>query len=307
MICLSKVVKSISVVDDRPPVKKTFADAVEMELPKMTVIKRRLFDYRENPYADETLTLPDKQGYLDELNRVKCEIAQAKAELRSLGRQVGEAIEEIENKAPDDTTSHHTLLAQAEAERLLAETRENIQNMMAGYEEEGRKMAEEARNKGYLEGFDTGFAQSLSEFKEQNNHKVQELENLLEQISAYHEEMVAQNEKDLMQLVITVCEKIIGHEIKNDPRAVVSMLYQTLDQNRREESIRITVSEDLMPAEAKASAEIKKIITQTAPNALIYVDEEAGDGTCVVETDKGITDLSVRTQLLNIADMLRDG
>lgn len=306
---MSKIVKSVSVVDDRPPAQKDISNAIETELKRMPVIKRQMFSYRRNPYADQTLALPDKKGYIDELNRVKVEIAQAKAELRSLGRQVDEALqqrEEREDDALEELSTRNMLVAEAEAERLIAEAKENIANMMADYEKEIRRMAEEAKNNGYLEGFDKGFAQAQDEFRKQCNPKIRQIDNLLEQISAYMEEMIAKNERDLLDLAMTVSEKIIGREIKDDPRAVVTMLYQTLDANRREENLRITLSPDLMPVEAKVSAEVRTLITQTAPNALIYVDEDVGDGHLAVETGKGITDMSVKTQLDNIAAMLRD-
>lgn len=313
MICLSnRIVKAIAVVDERPQTPKTFADLLEVELPHMPVIKRSLFSYTDNPYTDPNLVLPDKQGYIDELNRIKVEIAQAKAELRSLGRmydeddETEEAADTAEEQSDAPDASQHAMRAEAEAERMLQETRENIAKMMAAYEEEGRKMNEQAKNDGYLEGFDKGFSEAQKEFVEQNNPKVQQIDNLLEKISEYHEEMLAQNEKDLLSLVMTVAQKVIGRELQTEPRTIVNMLYKVLDENRREENVRITVSPDLMPAEAKISAEIKKLITQTAPNALIYVSEDVDEGTLAVETGGGITDLSVETQLDNIKEMLEE-
>lgn len=305
---MSKVVKAIAVVDDRPPVRKTLAGAIEAELNNIPVIKRQLFNYRENPYADPELVLPDKQGYIDELNRIKVEIAQARDELRVIRGDLdnavnGQVLEELE--ITSDDPAEIARIAQAEAERMLRETRENIQAMMAASEAEGKRLAEEAGNNGYLEGFDKGFAQAQNEFIEQNNPKTRELERLLEEVSNYSEEQVAQNEQDLLNLVMTVTQKVIGREIKDDPRAIVTMLYNVLDQNRREENIRITISPELMPVDAKASADVKKLITQIAPNAMVYVDEDMDEGTVVVETDDGITDMSVSTQLQNIKEMLQ--
>lgn len=303
---MSRIVKSIAVVDDRSNQKKTSAQTIEAGMGNKPVIKKQSFSYHENPYADQKLFIPNKQGYIDELNRVKVEIAQAKAELRSLGRQVDEAVEERDNQVPElaEDGNRGAVIAQAEAERLLRETRTNIEAMMENARAEGQKLAEEAANNGYLDGFEKGFAQATSEFKAENDPKIKQLEELLEKVSVYYEEMVAQNENELLELTMTAAKKIVGHEIKSDSRTIVTMLYQLLDQNRREESIRITVSPELMPAEAKAGAEVKKLIADIAPCAMIYVDEDAGEGTCIVETGKGITDLSVSTQISNMKDIL---
>lgn len=310
---MSKIVKSVAVVDNRPSSRKTFADQIEENLDKTPVIKREIFSYRENPYSDQTLVLPDRQGYLNELNRLKIEISQAKDELRRLGYELDEGRFEKkkETEAPaaeyrQDDFHDYAQDAQEEAQRLLMETKRNIDIMTQASAEEGRRLAEEAKNNGYLEGFDQGFSQAMDEFKSVHGPQAKELENLLEQISNFHDEQVAVNERDLTSLAITVAQKIIGQEIKADPRAVTGMLFQTLDANRREESVRITVSPDLMPVEAKVSAEVKKLISQIAPGAIIRVDEDTEPGTCVVETGKGITDLSVDTQLDNIKMMLTE-
>jgi flagellar assembly protein FliH len=302
-------VKPFAIVDDTK--RKSGLGAFEQlqaAIPQMSVIKRGLFDYRKNPYADETLAMPDKNGYLDELNRLRAEIAAAKAELRSLGR----LFEEEEALPGDDTEiadeielqERRAKFAREEAERLLAEAKAKVAEMQAYTDQECRRLMDEARSTGYLEGFDKGFAEAQAEFTSVNNPKVRELESLLENVSSYHEEMLSQNERQLVELTVTVCEKILGREIEADSRAIVTMLYKVLDENRREQNMRITVSPELMPAEAKVAADIRKLIAQTAPDALLTVDEEAPPGTLVVETSKGITDLSVDTQLNNIKDML---
>jgi len=315
MISLSRIVKSISVVDGRT---HTPVDGVLPEFDRVPVIKPGTFSYRHNPYADDTLFVPDKNGYLDELNRIRVEIAEAKTELRGLRRKTEEALIEeelekerleLERQEREEERQREIALsnipaAKEEATRILAQAQENAAVMTAQAGAEAIKMKEEAENHGYLEGFEKGFKQATGEFIAENNPKMKELDHLLEELSNYREEMIARNEKDLLDVVFTVAEKVVGYEIKSEPRSVVSMLYKTLDDNRREEYIRITISPDLMPVDAKISAEIKKRITDTAPNAMLYVESDEPEGTCYVETDKGIIDLSVKTQLDNAKKLL---
>jgi flagellar assembly protein FliH len=294
--------------DTNRPLKKGAFEQLQAAIPQMGVIKRGLFEYRKNPYSDETIAMPDKNGYLDELNRLRTEIASAKAELRSLGRFFEEEEEppkdEVEAADEAELQERRAKLAREEAERLLAETKTKVAEMQAYTDQECRRLMDEARSTGYLEGFDKGFAEAQAEFTSVNNPKMKELESLLENVSSFHEEMLSQNERQLVELAMTVCEKILGREIEADSRVIVSMLYKVLDENRREKNMRITVSPELMPAEAKVAADVRKLIAQTAPEALLTVDEDSPRGTLVVETSKGITDLSVDTQLKNIKDML---
>lgn len=310
MISLSNIVKSVAVVDDRPARRKTVAEQFEIMLDQTPVIKRQVFHYRENPYADAMLVLPDKQGYLDELNRVKVEIAQAKAELRSLGRRLEEERESgaapVTKKAVQPERSDYLAAEKEEAERLLREANETAEKILRESRAKGEELAMQAQNGGYLAGFEQGFAQAMQEFKAENEPKITELQHLLARLSEYGAELAERSEQDIVTLAMAIAKKIVGQELKTDQRAVAAMLYRVLDENRREQTVRVTVSPELMPADAKISAEIRKMIAQTAPNAMIYIDEEASEGTCVVESDKGITDLSIETQLKNINSLLAE-
>ncbi len=306
MRCLSNIVKPFAIVDDTTKQKRGLEADAQAALAGMSVIKRNYFNYRRNPYLDESVLMPDKDGYLDELNRLRAEIAEAKAELRGLGRFF-ESEAQAENPAAQTNAGERerdNSAVNAEAERILENARQEAAEIRALAIIENKRLAEEAGSNAYLEGFDKGFKEAQVEFAAQHNPRIREIENLLESISGYREEMLSQNERQLVELTVTVCEKILGRELAADPRAIVAMLYKVLDENRREQNMRITVSPELMPAEAKVAADVKKLISQTAPGALLTVDEEAGPGTIVVETGKGITDLSVDTQLKNIKDML---
>jgi len=313
MISLSRIVKSISVVDDRA---LTPMDGLLPELDRMPVIKPQALSYRMNPYADEKLVMPDKNGYLNELNRIRIEIAEAKTELRRLRRETDEAMREEEEKRAREEAKKRAWerekalsdvpAARAEAERILNEAHESAAVLAARAQAQAAQMKEEAENLGYLEGFEKGFQQATDEFKAENNPKMKQLDDLLEELSNYREEMIARNEKDLLDVVFTVAEKVVGYELKSEPRSVVSMLYKTLDGNRREESLRITISPDLMPVDAKIGEEIKQMIAGAAPHAMLYIESDEPEGTCYVETDKGITDLSVKTQLDNAKKLLQE-
>ncbi|MCL2033868.1 MAG: FliH/SctL family protein [Oscillospiraceae bacterium] len=314
---MSRIVKSMSVVDDRA---RMSAHELLPEIDRMPVIKPGAFSYHHNLYSDETLFVPDKNGYLDELNRIRVEIAEAKNELRKLKGKTEEALIEqerekerlkLEKQEREEARQREIALsnvpaAKEEAARILAESQESAAAMILQAEAEGSKIKEDAQSHGYLEGFEKGFKQATDEFTAENNPKMKGLDDLLEELSNYREEMIARNEKDLLDVVFTVAEKIVGYEIKSEPRTVASMLYKTLDDNRREEYIRITISPDLMPVDAKISEEIKQLIISAAPQAMLYIESDESDGTCYVETDKGITDLSVKTQLNNARKLLED-
>lgn len=311
MNSLSSVVKSSSVVDDRAARQKTPAEIFGADLGGKPVIKRQMFSYIDNPYADEARTLPDKQGYIDELNRLKTEIAGKKAELRRMNRLVADAGELEDdgaepppggagNEAADDSLAE----ARAESDSLLSGARAQAAALLEKARKEAAELREQTVNIGYLEGFEKGTREAQEEFRRDNEPKIAELDAALDRLSDYAEEQLAKNERELLELVFAVAKKVLGQEIKAEPRVIVSMLYETLDKNRREDDIRVTVSPELMPAEGKATEEIRKLIAKAAPHATIVVDSELAEGSVVVETTKGLVDLSVETQLFNLREEL---
>ena len=300
MSLLTKVVKSIAVVDDRPPPGMKPATGIPPP-PAATVIKRNAATAPEAPWKDAPRP---RQGYVDELNRIRVEIAQAKAELRTIRRELEEAVKNAAAaQAASNTDTENADIAKAgQLELARQEAEQILENARA----EAAAIHESAQNQGYLEGFSKGFDEAKAEYTAENGPAVHRLQQMLEALGDYQHQLVEESESGLVDLAIGIARRVIGRELSTDPTVVTDMLYGVLDANRREEFIKISIAKDLMPVEAKASEEVRTLLMRANANVQLLADIDLEPGGCVVETPKGYTDVSISTQLNNLSVSLKE-
>ncbi len=301
MSLLTKIVKSIAVVDDR--INREIQPEPNFTPKAFPVIKQGIL---KNGLPVDVSQMPrSQQSYLDELNRVKVEIAQAKAELRTLRREMEEANEQVAQVqailAADGEDADIRMSQIVEAQE---QAKEEARQILANATIEAQQQIEELKNHGYLEGFNKGYEEAKNEYLSENQPKVQQLDAMLNAISDYEKVQIEQNQQDMVQLILAVANKVICKELSVSPETIVDMLYETLDENKRQEFIKIILAKDLLPIDTKASQEIRSILTGLGANISVYVDGDMESGGCVVETPKGFTDASISTQLNNIGNAL---
>lgn len=305
MSLLTNIVKSFAVVDKR---NNKHEDIPLFATAGRPVIKNRVV---QNGLPVIKRDAPGtKQGFIDELNRLRVEIAEAKAQLRTLKGELGEAKERKKNpprgagaEAQAGEGGDQSRLD--EARRLKDEAEAQAEQIILQAQTDGKLLAEQARQDGYLEGYSAGFEQARQEYVEENAPAAQQLQEMLCRISAYEQKKIQENEAAMVDLIIAVAEKVIGREVRADPRAVADMLRELLEENRREEYIKITVARDLMPVSAEATAEIRGLLGSMGANITVNVDDMLVPGGLLVETAKGLTDVSISSQLNNLAQALR--
>ena len=308
MNSLTNIVKSIAVVDDRPAAAKP-AVSFEGMVSQASVLKREYFsaEFYGNYSREQEPPQKYSNSYLQEINRLKLEIAQAKADMRNLRRQADEAVQQAKRIAADaekPVLQEQEFFGGEQADAMVAQARAQVDQILAQALAESNMLLENAKNEGYLEGFSQGFEQAAGEFKKENNPKSEAISELLERLSDYEQETIRKNEQGLVRLVTAIAEKIIGEELEHNPQLVVSMLHEALEQNRREDYIKVTLAPDLLPVEAKASEKVRALIQSAQEGIAVAVDKEMRAGGCIVETSKGITDISISTQLNNIEEIL---
>jgi flagellar assembly protein FliH len=270
-----------------------------------------------------------RDPYVEELHRLKIEIEEARSELRRVrggidsgfvpdfegehedggGAETGLS----ESNADEAREQAHRIGEQAalaaremeqKAYEALQSANQNAKDTEAKAVHEAQQIRQQAHNEGYLEGFNKGFDEAQEEFRKENEPRAELLADLIENLSEYEQERLRKNEEELVELALGVASKIIGQELRTNPKAVVKMLTETVMQNHSEEYVRITLAEDLFPLDVKASDNVRKMLTDMGANVSVLVESAVRPGTIQAETPKGITDMSVDTQLDNIRDIL---
>lgn len=310
---MSRIVKAFAVVDDRNA--KSDSGQAELSIPEAKVIKGGVLDRYGFTFQNKN-AVPPPDVLRDEINRLRVQVEEAKAELLAVEKEIETAeqeheaaLEEIESareaaqeavKVLDDAVYHERL----EEIRIL---REELEADRVRAQEEAEAEAKAAFDKsralGYREGYQSGLAEAQEAFLEENQSKLQELADTVTEMSVYGRELMQEKEKEFVELVMVVAEKVIAKEVKTDPSCIVDMLQDIVAKNYRESYINLSVSPDMLPVEAKASSEVIAKLEALNPNLSVYVEKDA-ENLLAVETPKGVVDLSVDVQLENLREAL---
>ena len=228
----------------------------------------------------------------------------------------GEAEEEPPEPEPPPEPKKETPVhyAQLQAELILNQAREEAEQILAQARQRAEAEQEEiragARDEGYREGYAQGIAKAMDDSirdREATAARLeQEVQAFLEKASLAREEMILQSQDELLELCLSIAEKVVRVSLRSSSEVVVRMIQTATERMKRQEWVHIYIS----GCDARQVAQISPALTTTlgALSQHIKVVPMADDegGTCIVETPEEIVDASVSTQMSNIRDVLYD-
>ena len=227
----------------------------------------------------------------------------------------GEPEEQPEPEPPPEpqreTPVHY---AQLQAELILNQAREEAQQILEQAREQALQEQDEiragARDEGYRDGYAQGIAKAMDDSVRDREATAARLEKevqaFLEKASLAREEMLLQSRDELLELCLSIAEKVVRVSLKSSSEVIVRMIQTATERMKRQEWVHIYIS----GCDARQLAQISPALTSTLGALSQHIkvvpmgDDEGG--TCIVETPDGIVDASVSTQMSNIRDVLYD-
>jgi flagellar biosynthesis/type III secretory pathway protein FliH len=175
--------------------------------------------------------------------------------------------------------------ARLEAERLIAESRAQAERALALAEQD----AERLRAQASAEGRERGLA-AVTE--------------LLVGARAAAARSRAGAEAELRSLAVRIAEKILGRELKLNADAVVDIVDQALRHAGEPKDVVLRVNPDDLAALERGKPRLVERCRNARAVAL-RADERVARGGCVIETELGVVDARLSTQLDAIERALR--
>ena len=226
----------------------------------------------------------------------------------------GEAEEEPPEPEPPPEPKKETPVhyAQLQAELILNQAREEAEQILAQARQRAEAEQEEiragARDEGYREGYAQGIAKAMDDSVRDREATAARLEkevkSFLEKASLARDEMLVQSREELLDLCLSVAEKVVRVSLKSSSEVIVRMIQTATERMKRQEWVHIYIS----GCDTRQLAQISPALTSTLGALSQHIkvvpmgDDESG--TCIVETPEEIVDASVSTQMSNIRDVL---
>ncbi|OYT71248.1 MAG: hypothetical protein CFK52_08455 [Chloracidobacterium sp. CP2_5A] len=175
--------------------------------------------------------------------------------------------------------------ARAEARRLASEARAEAERLLA----EARGEVERIRSEAYATGYEAG----LKEFTAR-----------LLDLQRRRAAMLSDAEREVLRLALRIAEKIVGREIETRDETLLDIARTAMRSIRHASAITICVN----PADAPKLERHREAIETLRRGQLVNIvpDTRVSPGGCILESESGIVDAQLDTQLRVIEQALLD-
>jgi len=167
--------------------------------------------------------------------------------------------------------------ASKEAERILAEAQAQAQTIVA----EAEAVREAARQQGFEEGRQEGLAQVTQTLRD---------------AALIRENARRDAARDLSTLAVRIAEKVIGRVLEQQPEVIAHIVAEALEAARHQRDIIVRVNPQDLATIEQARPHLVTLL-ERAPDLKLRSDPTIGRGGCIVETEVGVIDARLETQL----------
>ncbi len=209
------------------------------------------------------------------------------------GDEINETQDELE--IPDVEEQANIILQQAQIE---------IENMIQNAQSEADKIRNDAFHAGYQEGQ----GKAMNELKEKVDNLTQLFTNAINEVAVIRDEIIGNAEDDIIELTIAVVEKLVCHEIGQNPDFIIEVVKEAIKVAKSGNEMVLRINPDdrgSLEKNAKELIELARSATFDANLKLIIEDDEnLNPGDCVVVTDKNIFDMTFKSKLDSVIETI---
>lgn len=212
----------------------------------------------------------------------------------------GLAAEETGNVIKAEPEIDYVALAKEEAERILGEARSQAEELVSQAQAEADGIQETARNKGYQDGKDA-LNQELEELRRQLEASYQKK---LGELESDYSAKRADMEKDLVDVILTVFNKVFHIQFDNKKHILMYLIDHAILNIDGEKRFRVKVAAgNVLFLENHKEEILDRVGHDIELEILSDATMEGND--CIIETDSGVFDCSLGTQLENLIKDIR--
>ncbi len=190
---------------------------------------------------------------------------------------------------------------QVSPEELLEQARAQAAEILAEARAEAEQTKKAAHDNGYREGHEEGLKKALREQEEGKAQLAREREELDQQYRQLFSEM----EPQLVDAITGIYEHIFRVDLKMHREILLHLIQNTLKNIDGSRSFLIHVSQEYYDFVTSRKAVLEEAVA--LPNSVMeIVEDTALTGTsCMIETDGGIFDCSLGTEMSELSQKLR--
>lgn len=244
------------------------------------------------------------QRILDE----KTQEAEAKAEemIRKAMEEADEIREKAENWAFDQVKKlnedyeSRMKEAQLKAKEIEEQSRQNGDRILKEAMEEAEKITKTSHQKGFESGREQGYQSGSEEVK----RLIAVVHKISGELIARRDKILAETEKELIDLVLLISTKVIKSLTESQKRVVYDNIMAALSKMKVRAEVTLRVNPEDIYTVTKHKKDFIEMV-EGVENIRILEDPNVDKGGCVVTSEFGSIDAKISTQLAEIEEQIR--
>lgn len=191
--------------------------------------------------------------------------------------------------------------ARTEAEALIEDARSRAEELkrqaLSDIERESREALEQARTKGYQEG--------MEKARTENSRLEEEWKQKCRQLEADYQKMVDELEPRFVDTLTSIYEHIFNVELSSYREVITYLIAATIRKIEGGREFMIHVSKDDYPYVSMQKKQVTSSVAAANSSVEIVEDLTLGKNECLIETENGIFDCGLGTQLAELKQKLK--
>ena len=189
--------------------------------------------------------------------------------------------------------------AENEAANIIARAKAEASQIVSDAEAERDRLRKDAETKGYEEGHEEGYQKGVAEVE----RLIDRMHRITESVMQRREEILADTESQIVQLVILMARKVIKVISENQKNVVMANTLAALKKvkTRGEVTLRVNLEEVKLTSE-HAQEFIDHV--ENIKGITVLEDSSVERGGCIVETDFGAIDARNSSQLQELENKI---
>jgi len=186
---------------------------------------------------------------------------------------------------------------QQKADLLVLQARERAEEHLEKCRDEGQSIKDTA----YQEGFQRGYEEAREKYENEIKSIHEASLNIFQQMQMERDRYFKEQEKEIIELVFVLLEKIVGTVIEEIPEAMGQIIENLLEQLKENEKVIIRVNPIHIPYLCSFDGHFGERFTDRFQ---IIDDVEIQPGNCQIITENGFVDSKIDEQIILLKQAL---
>jgi flagellar biosynthesis/type III secretory pathway protein FliH len=223
--------------------------------------------------------------------------------------QAALSLQDLDSTDSTDTESNEPPNTSAPQEDPAVSAQERAEQILAQAQERAAEILEQARCQAEAlqqEAQEQGMAHGREEVKKQLLPSLFVFAQAGQSLIVLEEQLVNRFTPEIVRLALEIAEKVVGKQVEEDPQIVASVLERAQAEIPQARDVRIWLHPSDYHTLMELRPDLVRVGQEGGRKVEVLTSEEMGRGGCRIETEMGVVDATISTQMQEVSRQMLD-